>query len=111
MRAETGLRYKIRSIKWQNLLMVLDSLKNDSPLCGRLCEDNIAVSSGGYYGLASAYAKKLNICGNTAVVFDIEDNLSAGPSVPKTTDKRTCHKCRSRVGPSSLFFKDRHYSL
>ena len=65
------------------------TLNSKSSLFCRLCEDNIVVSSGGYYGLASAYAKKLNIRGKTAFLFDVEDNLSVGPSVLKKTDKRT----------------------
>ena len=74
--------------------MVLDNFEKQlsknskSSLFCRLCEDNVVDSNGGYYSLAFANARKLNIRGKTSVLFDVEYNLSVRPSVLKTTDKR-----------------------
>ena len=54
----------------------MEEILNSKPsLFCRLFEDNIVVS-------------KLSIRGKTVALFDVQDNLSAGPSVLKTTHKR-----------------------
>ena len=50
-------------------------LNSKSSLFCLLCEDNVVVSSRGYYRLASDNAIELNIRGKISVLFELEDNL------------------------------------